>query len=252
MTTTRSYNQNTIKKLYGASGGHCSMCKSPLIIPETLNNKSAQIGEIAHIKAFNKKGPRADSDLSKSDSNKYENLILLCPNCHKKIDNQPESFPPGKLKKIKKEHEQWVSEKLDASISNIGNAELEIAVRNISSNKYFDRNMTDFDLTTIKEKIDKNQLNTDVQSLITKGLLGVKDVKSFIDEFNKIDPDFILNLQSFFKEKYINLKKTNSNNNEIFFDLWNSINNNNNSFDQQAATLSILCYMFEICEVFEK
>ena len=207
MTTTRSYNQNTIKKLYGASGGHCSMCKSPLIISETSNDKSTQIGEIAHIFAFSEKGPRANSDLSKSDVNKYENLILLCPNCHKKIDNQPKSYPPDKLKNLKRKHEQWVSEKLDASISNMGNAELEIAVRNISSNKYFDMEMTDFDLTTIKEKIDKNQLNTDVQSLITKGLFGVKEVKSFINEINKIDPEFILNLQSFFKKKYRHFQK---------------------------------------------
>ena len=47
-------------------------------------------------------------------------------------------------------------------------------------------------------------------------------------------------------------RKTNKDNNELFFELWNSINNDKSDFNQQAAALSILCYMFEICEVFEK
>ena len=82
--------------------------------------------------------------------------------------------------------------------------------------------------------------------------MGVTDVKLFINEYDKIDPEFIKNLKGYFKEKYIYLKKTNKDNNEIFFDLWNSLKNNNNDFDQQAASLSILCYIFETCEVFEK
>lgn len=252
MKKSRSYSINTIKKLYGASGAHCSRCKCKLIYPETSEDKSIQIGEIGHIVALSDDGPRADPSLTPEKSNEYGNLILLCANCHKLVDKQPNSYTVDDLKKMKKEHEEWVSKRLDISISNMGSAELEIAVRNIASRKYFNmENIGNFDLIDIKEKIIKNNLDEDVQALITKGLLGVNEVKLFITEYNKIDPEFIVTLESFFKEKYINLKKTNKNNNEIFFDLWNLINNNNNDFNQQAASLSILCYMFEICEVFE-
>lgn len=253
MKKSRNYSQNTIKKLYGASGGHCSKCKCELIYPETSFDKSVQLGEIGHIVALSDKGPRADSNITEDEINEYENLILLCPNCHELIDKQPNSYPIEVLKTMKKEHEEWVSKKLDISMSNITNAELEIAIRNISTNRYFNiSDVNDFNLISIKEKINKNDLDNNVQSLITKGLIGVKEVQKFVKDYNKIDPDFIIKLEGFFKEKYINLKKTNKDNNEIFLDLWNSINKEHNNFDQQAAALSILCYMFENCEVFEK
>lgn len=253
MLKSRNYSIKTIKLLYGVSGGRCSRCKCELISPETFRDEKAQIGKIAHIVAFSENGPRSDPNFPENMKNNYENLILLCPNCHDLIDQQPNHYNAKYLKKMKNDHEKWVSTKLDESISNIDSAELEIAVKNIVSNKYFNIDeIDDFDLVNIKEKINKNNLNSDVQALITKGLFGVKEVKKFIKDFNKFNPEFVSDLKFLFKEKYLNLKKTNNDNNEIFFDLWNDLSNNYHSFNQQAASLSLLCYMFESCEVFEK
>ena len=39
---------------------------------------------------------------------KYENLILLCRNCHRKVDTLKLSYPDERLLEIKASHEAWV------------------------------------------------------------------------------------------------------------------------------------------------
>src|SRR5207249_3021551 len=41
-----------------------------------------------------------------TERNSYGNLVMLCPNCHAKIDSDPQSWPIERLKKIKAEQEQ--------------------------------------------------------------------------------------------------------------------------------------------------
>lgn len=79
------------------------------------------VGDIAHIIARDEDGsagPRAVASLSPeeresydtliSNRNKYVNLLLLCKNHHKQVDDQPTSFPVAKLLEIKVKHESWV------------------------------------------------------------------------------------------------------------------------------------------------
>ena len=81
MKKNRKYTMNTIKKLYGASGAHCSRCKCKLIYPETSEDETMQIGEIGHIVDLNDDGSRSNPNLSSNKTNHYDNLILLCPSC---------------------------------------------------------------------------------------------------------------------------------------------------------------------------
>ena len=77
--SNRYVKENVKKKLYAESMERCMNpnCKEKLMF------ENGDILEKAHIEAFNE-----------SADNSFENLILLCPNCHKKYD---------KVKKIKKE-----------------------------------------------------------------------------------------------------------------------------------------------------
>ncbi len=45
--------------------------------------------------------------------NKYSNLILLCRNHHKVVDDQVNTFTVDKLKDLKSQHEKWVRQSLD-------------------------------------------------------------------------------------------------------------------------------------------
>jgi SMODS-associated and fused to various effectors sensor domain len=66
------------------------------------------IGEIAHVAGAADAGPRAAPQLATAERNDYENLILLCQNCHARIDGQIGFYSVAKLKDIKQAHEAWV------------------------------------------------------------------------------------------------------------------------------------------------
>jgi len=58
------------------------------------------IGEIAHIYPYRDRGPRKDEIAdAPDDRNSLENLILLCRNCHSKIDQEDKRFPADQLLK---------------------------------------------------------------------------------------------------------------------------------------------------------
>ncbi len=67
---------------------------------------------MAHIVASSDAGPRGDPSFPSSDRNKYENLILLCPNHHKEIDSEVARFTSQVLTEMKEEHEVWVERQL--------------------------------------------------------------------------------------------------------------------------------------------
>ncbi len=94
-----------IKILWARAAGMCSNpdCGEDLTV--LLDDKSSfNFGEMAHIIAKSKDGPRANG---KEGSNDYSNLILLCPTCHRKIDKAPEEkYPEELLRKWKEADEQ--------------------------------------------------------------------------------------------------------------------------------------------------
>lgn len=98
-----SPNSFTKTKLFASSGGFCQNpeCNQNLFI--TFENNEIHIAEIAHIISVND-GARKDHKLSAKEKGSFENLILLCPNCHTKIDKAEESFPVDLILKWKNEH----------------------------------------------------------------------------------------------------------------------------------------------------
>jgi hypothetical protein len=53
-------------------------------------------------------GPRGDIDLAPEQRDKYSNLILMCKNHHKVIDDQPGKYTVAHLQDLKREHEERV------------------------------------------------------------------------------------------------------------------------------------------------
>jgi 5-methylcytosine-specific restriction endonuclease McrA len=93
--------------VYARSGGVCAFpdCGKDLVEPGTETDDPSFIGEIGHIIADSRQGPRGTSSMSDEDRDKHPNLILLCRNCHKKVDDQPTVYSVSVLRQIKLDHE---------------------------------------------------------------------------------------------------------------------------------------------------
>ena len=96
---------HTKLQLFADSGGYCQNpdCNKNLFI-HIKEKKRFHIAEMAHIFGASSDGPRPDESLSSEERGKYENLILLCPNCHSVIDKAEEEYPDQLISEWKSKH----------------------------------------------------------------------------------------------------------------------------------------------------
>lgn len=84
--------------LWSESAGHCQNpgCRLDL---HALTDKTS-IGEMAHVIPASDDGPRADeaSGLDEQGRARPENVIVLCPNCHRLIDKDADAYPAADLR----------------------------------------------------------------------------------------------------------------------------------------------------------
>jgi hypothetical protein len=98
---------NTAKLLWGRAAGICSNpgCRNDLTVL-IEGNRSFNVGEMAHVIARSPEGPRGEVS---GGSDEYENLVLLCPTCHRTVDKAPDgTYPPDVLHRWKAEHERAI------------------------------------------------------------------------------------------------------------------------------------------------
>jgi SMODS-associated and fused to various effectors sensor domain/HNH endonuclease len=95
--------------LFVRAGGRCQFdgCNEYLLEhPVTLTE--GNFGQLAHIVAFSKEGPRGEVSSRPRNINDVNNLMLLCPICHKLIDDHPEQYTVATLEKYKTKHEDRI------------------------------------------------------------------------------------------------------------------------------------------------
>ncbi len=249
---SRQYPPQDVKILYGKAAGRCSFpdCRVDVTLPETASDGIKQIGKIAHIVGHSDKGPRGDAAYPKEKLDTYENWILLCPTCHDKVDIQSSTCTVADLRKIKSEHEVWVSNSLVCEIPKIGFAELEVVAKGISSSPL--PVSEDYSSIPPKEKMDKNGLTDRVHFLLTMGMSKSSEVSSYVQHISRFDPDFPERLKAGFVTEYENLRSDGLHGDALFESLRDFSAGGDNDFKRQAAGLAILVYLFELCEIFEK
>lgn len=95
---------HTQRRLFAASGGYCQnpACNRELFVD--AEGKSVHVAEMAHVFAASSEGPRANPDMSQADRGSFENLILLCANCHTLVDKAPEAYPDDMMLGWKADH----------------------------------------------------------------------------------------------------------------------------------------------------
>lgn len=101
--------------LYKRAGGKCCRCGAATFGPDTNPHKSVNIGQGAHIAAAAPLGPRYDEKMSPEERSSATNGMWLCSNCHDIIDRDVKEYPTAKLKKMKKEAEDYARREVGVS-----------------------------------------------------------------------------------------------------------------------------------------
>ena len=82
-------------------------CRRKLAIEVEQSGRTSIISQEAHIVAEKPDGPRGDSPLTLEERNSYSNLMLLCLEHHKIVDDNPETFTVDSLLAMRAAHETW-------------------------------------------------------------------------------------------------------------------------------------------------
>jgi hypothetical protein len=235
-------------KLFARSRGLCNLCKSEVIL-EKEDKEPYTIAEIAHICGEKPKAARYDKNMSKKERSSYENLILLCSSCHTKIDKNEDDYTSKFLLNLKKEHEQKTIQSIRAELQNINFDELEVIIKYLSKTAPIISEEGKITLIPPRDKIDRNDLSPEVNSLIIQGMAKVNLVSDYLNQ----NPDIMFSdrLKMGFVEKYDELKSKNLTSDEIFYALLEFSKGKNNSPINFASGLTVLTYFFEKCDVFE-
>ena len=104
-----------LKRLFAESGNLCAFPKCT----HGIIDGSSMIGEVCHIKGANIGSARFDSTESNELLNSHKNLILLCRNHHKTIDDDEVSYTVDRLQQMKANHIKNSNSKISDSEANL-------------------------------------------------------------------------------------------------------------------------------------
>jgi hypothetical protein len=98
-----------VRLLLSRSGGFCQYpgCQRDLFYFFD-DGQISSIEELAHIIAQSQQGPRGSQVEDETQIDEFDNIILLCPNCHTLIDKNPSQFPIELLREWKRNHQSKV------------------------------------------------------------------------------------------------------------------------------------------------
>lgn len=92
------------------AGGRCEFAGcNDLLIEHHLTLSEGNFAQLAHIVAFREAGPRGRDGVRPTKINDASNLMVLCPKCHKEIDDHPDLYPRPKLEQYKQDHEDRIA-----------------------------------------------------------------------------------------------------------------------------------------------
>ncbi len=109
--TRKSIPINIARKLWAGCGGYCQNPNCNRFLFESVGENCISLANVAHIIGYGTNGPRSDHELAEAiNQDGFENLIMLCLDCHKVVDELEKEFSVEVMKKWKSEHEHKVAQ----------------------------------------------------------------------------------------------------------------------------------------------
>jgi hypothetical protein len=103
-------NVTTQKLVWGIFAARCAICRNKVVWESGSGGRSLT-GEIAHIVGAKLDAARGRAAIS-VDRDDPENLLLLCRDHHKIIDDNEDEYPTERLHQVRSEYLAWLEEQL--------------------------------------------------------------------------------------------------------------------------------------------
>lgn len=111
--TTRTISDHVVRRVWVTAGGRCTMCNRYLLDDEHTG-APVSIGQLAHIVGWTTTSgsPRGNDSLDAAERNLEGNLMLLCYDQHRVVDNRSmwEIFDADTLRAMKRTHERRIKQ----------------------------------------------------------------------------------------------------------------------------------------------
>jgi len=179
----------TRKSLWAKSGNRCSICKM-----ELFSNKEDfeefNIGEECHIISNKTTGPRHIPNLTDYDS--FDNLILLCRNHHREIDELIDTYTEELLRYIKLNHEKWVQTTINNAINSARQPNPRFLTRIISGKELLNIVSNSHGYRTDYDEVD-NEADADYIGGVLQSLIDYGEISEMVEVYDKVKMGFELN-----------------------------------------------------------
>lgn len=246
------------KVVISRSGNKCAYpdCGLQLTIdPKNPGDRPKATGKVAHIAAASPGGPRYDETMTAAERGSASNLIYLCGPHHDVIDTQVEYHTREFLLDAKRTHEDAVARAVRSALGDVTYEELTIVCAVVASAPAPPQELGVERALPLQDKIDLNRLGASSIQRITDGLSQAARVEQFIAFQNSLEPRFGRSLVARFRSDYYAAVAEDLEPDAIFDYLVDKAFHNAGPRDTaqvRAAALSVIAYLFEICEIFER
>ncbi len=246
------------KVVIARSGNKCAypQCGLELTIdPRSVGDQPKATGKVAHIAAASPGGPRYDETMTRTQRRSAGNLVYLCGPHHDAIDSQLEYHTREFLLDAKRAHEEAVERAVRSALGEVTYEELMVVCTVIASVPAPQQELGVERALPLQVKIDLNRLGQSSVQRITDGLSQAARVADFIAFQNSMSPSFGRSLVLRFKSDYFAALAEDLEPDAVFDYLVDKAIDNAGPRDTpqvRAAALSVVAYLFEICEIFER
>ena len=242
-----------IKIMAFKSGNRCAYPGCPQVLVLDGNNTSgaAIVGELAHIAGEKPGAARYDKYMNDEQRNGLDNLLYLCATHHTLVDKPGNTFSVEMISAWKYVHEAKTSQPVLDSVPDVTFAELEIVTRALAEGitQPFDG---DFQLTNPSEKMERNGMTARSRTILTMGLAASREVRAFIQSTATVIPFFEERLRTGFQTQYDQLWLEGLRGDDLFEALCLYASKYSQEYRLRAASLAVVAYLFEACDVFQR
>jgi hypothetical protein len=255
MTEKReSYSDNEHSILYAETGGACPLCTLPILLKKPGSKKPIKGYELAHIYPLNPTPAQVKAltdHPAPAAINDLENILALCPTCHRKYDKDFKIEELIKLKNIKKGFLSEANAKLTASQHTIQLEVCEI-LDIITEFDFGDTELTtiNFDVTTVDKKLKKGMSPLQKREIKLNAVSFYVRIRDHIRFLEQQDQASVRILQNQINSYYLAMQKQNPENKDLVFNYvaqWISAKTNKPILASKVLT----SFFVQNCEVFD-